>query len=379
LTPTSLASLTAKQIELLLMDYVTSHSNFSGGYIGCSLKAVKSWLAANDIELRHNIKIRGVDETPSLREERIPTKDELRRILLSATKQSRVAVALMGFGGLRPEVLGDYQGRDGLRLGDLPEIALTPPEIKFEKVPTVVVVRPNLSKARNQYFSFLGDEACSYIIDYLSERLRHAEELNPDSPVIRPKYNAIAREFVRTSNVGDMIRNAIRRSGLSWRPYVLRCYFDTQLLMAESKGCVVRDYRMFWMGHKGDIESRYTTNKGKLPDTLVDDMREAYGRSQEYLQTIKPELGIDKVKEEFKRQLLAAAGFSEKEIVNQNVREMSDEELHALVRQKLLGAMSDNGSRQRVVGVHEVERYLTNGWDYVASLNPDKAIVKIPF
>jgi len=31
------------------------------------------------------------------------------------------------------------------------------------------------------------------------------------------------------------------------RAYVLRSYFDTQLMLAESKGLVIRDYRQFWM------------------------------------------------------------------------------------------------------------------------------------
>ena len=28
------------------------------------------------------------------------------------------------------------------------------------------------------------------------------------------------------------------------------------MLLAESKGLVLRDYRQFWMGHKGDVENR---------------------------------------------------------------------------------------------------------------------------
>jgi hypothetical protein len=41
----------------------------------------------NDVELRHKIKIRGANETPSLKEERVPTKEELRRIFLSAGRK----------------------------------------------------------------------------------------------------------------------------------------------------------------------------------------------------------------------------------------------------------------------------------------------------
>jgi len=188
-----------KQIESLLMDYFTDHSDFAGSYLHSTVKAVRSWLSANDVELRHKIKVRGVDETPTLKNERIPSKEELRRILLSATKQSRVAVALMAFAGVRPEVLGDYTGKDGLRISDLPELKITRSRIEFEKMPALVVVRSNLSKARHEYFSFLGVEACNYLVDYLIERSTLGERLTPESPVIRarfrmpPKHNKTQR------------------------------------------------------------------------------------------------------------------------------------------------------------------------------------------
>lgn len=66
------------------------------------------------------------------------------------------------------------------------------------------------------------------------------------------------KPFIRAVNIGDIIRGAMRRGSFSWRPYVLRSYFDTQLMLAGSKGFVLRDYRKFWMEHKGDIENRYT-------------------------------------------------------------------------------------------------------------------------
>lgn len=49
-------------------------------------------------------------------------------------------------------------------------------------------------------------------------------------------------------------------------------------MLAESKELVLRDYRQFWMGHKGDMEARYTTNKGRLPNEVIEDMRKAYER-----------------------------------------------------------------------------------------------------
>ena len=40
------------------------------------------------------------------------------------------------------------------------------------------------------------------------------------------------------------------------------------------------------MGHRGTIESRYTTNKGILPVVLVNEMSEAFARSEECLDQI---------------------------------------------------------------------------------------------
>ena len=378
LTPHALASMSTRKIEDLLMDYVTAHEKkFAGSYLQTTVKVLKSWLNHNDVELRHKIKIRGANETPSLKDERVPTKEELHRILLSAGKQARVASILLAHAGLRPETIGDYQGRDGLTIRDLPELKIDGSKMTFETIPTKIIVRSSLSKARHQYFTFLTEEACEYLKDYLEERARNGEKLSPDSGIVRPKV--AEKPFIRTVNIGDMMRLAIRKAGYPWRPYVLRAYFDTQLMLAESKGLLMRDYRTFWMGHKGDIENRYTTNKHRLPQTVIDDMREAYKRSQDHLQTTKAEVGEEKIKETFKKQLLAVAGFSEEEAAKYDVADMSDEELHNMVRQRLLGVMAKNGSRQKVVAVRDVERYVSEGWEYVASMPNDRAIIKIPF
>ena len=378
LTPRKLASKRPSAIENLLMDYVSAvQSKHAGSYIHNTIKVIKSWLAHNGIELKRKIKITGAHETPSLKDERVPTKDELRRIFLSASKQARTACAMVAHGGLRLETIGNYEGNDGLRIRDLPELQLKGDKVSFEQIPTIIIIRPSLSKARHQYFTFLTEEACGYLKDYLEERLMDHKKLTSDTALVIPKF--APKPFIRTVNIGDMIRQPIRSAGLPWRPYVLRSYFDTQLMLAESKGLVLRDYRQFWMGHKGDIENRYTTNKHKLPAQVIEDMREAYKRSQDYLQTTKAEVGEEKIKEAFKKQLLAVAGFNEEEVAKYDLANMKDEELHNLVRQRLVGVMASNGSRQKVVPISEVEHFLSEGYEYVASIPDNRAIIKIPF
>jgi hypothetical protein len=46
-----------------------------GSYIHNTIKVIKSWLAHNGIELKRKIEITGVREAPTLKEERVPTKE----------------------------------------------------------------------------------------------------------------------------------------------------------------------------------------------------------------------------------------------------------------------------------------------------------------
>jgi hypothetical protein len=253
-------------------------------------------------------------------------------------------------------------------LKDLPELILKGSEVEFENVPTLVIVRKELSKARHRYFTFLSQEGCEYLRDYLEWRMSVGERLDALSAVISPRF--AKKQFVTTTNIGDAVRKCIRNAGFRWRPYVLRSYFDTQLMLAESKGLVLRDYRQFWMGHKGDIEARYTTNKGRLPQEVVEDMRDAYSRSQKYLQTVGEEKDI---KAEFRRQLLLVAGFKQEEVEKMNI-DMGDEEFQAIIREKLLGSRG----RQKVLRVDEIEEYLSSGWEFVATLPDDKVVLKSP-
>jgi len=228
------------------MDHVTeAEKKYTGGYVNCTLKATKSWLAFNDRHITRKIRIRHADDAQSRQvlEERVPTKEELRKMLLSATKQSRVAIALMAFSGVRPETLGNYRGTDDLRIADLPELQIEKGKVDFRRIPAVVLVRADLSKTRQPYFTFLAEEGCRYVADFFEERLRKGEALSQHSPLV-PPTKSTEKSFLRTTVIGRRIRVAMRRAGYGSRPYALRCYFDSELLLAESKGVITRDFRI---------------------------------------------------------------------------------------------------------------------------------------
>jgi hypothetical protein len=374
--PKSLLKLSDEDITNTLMDYVTKleKEKYAGSYIESILKTIKSWLSHNHRELKGKIKIKGARDTPTLREERTPTTEELRNIFLSAGKKVRVSAILMAHSGLRVETIGNYKGTDGLRIKDFPEMKIENGNVSFQQIPTLLIVRHELSKAGHQYLTFLSEEGCQYLQDYIEERIRKGEEITSESPIVTPQMSE--KEFIRSVNVGDGIRGAIRKAGFSARPYALRSFFDTELMLAESKGLVLRDYRTFWMGHKGDIENRYTTNRCKLPENVIEDMREAYERSQPYLQTLKVgEPAEEKLQQSFRKQLLLVTGFSEAEIREIAISSITDEQMQDMIRTRLLG-IGSNQTKQKVVDVNELEKYLAQGWDFISNLPNSKVLIR---
>ncbi|MEM3714383.1 MAG: hypothetical protein QXF82_05485 [Nitrososphaeria archaeon] len=158
--------------------------------------------------------------------------------------------------------------------------------IAFTKVPAMLVVRRGLSKARHQYFTFIPQQTITYIQEYLKERVKQGEELSKDSPLLGFDPRGVKKnKFLRTTLVTRIIREAILRAGFNWRPYVLRAYRDKNMLIAESKGKISHPYLQFIMGHKGDIEARYSTNKGVLPPDMIEDMRKCYKECESFLST----------------------------------------------------------------------------------------------
>ena len=375
-----------RRFEDTVLDFVTKLVNEgkAPSYIDSYLKILKSWLEYNEITLIRKIKVGNLHRTPTIENERIPTKDELKQILNYAKARGKCSISLMAFSGLRPESLAYSTGLDGLEIRDLPEVEIKDTQVIFAKIPTMVVVRPEISKAKHKYFSFLGPEGCEYLKSYLEKRLADGELIQPESALLSVKkgygetgFRESGRDnkHITTKTLTKEIRDAMRPR-FDWRPYVLRSYFDTQLLVAENNGKIAHAYRQFFMGHKGDMEARYTTNKGRLPETVIEDMRSAYRKSLEYLETRKADLGEDKLKEALRRQLLLVAGFSGDEIDNLDSN-MGDEEFQQIVRKKLLGTMANNGNPQKVINQNDIATYLDQGWSFIATINDNQAIVKL--
>ena len=406
MTPKRLADMAKKDrksVEDQLSDFIgkLEAEKKAPGYITNYVKAVKSFLDFHEVRLVRKFKVRHADATPTLYDERVPSKDELKSILSAASTRGRVVISFFAFAGLRPEVLGNYGGTDGLRLKDLPEIRIVGKSVTFAKIPTLVGVRPELSKAGHRYLTFMPAEGWDYLKAYLEARLAAGEKLDPDSPIIAPtpgfedsgwRARVADRAFIVTKNVTADVRRAMRPR-YKWRPYVLRAYFDTQMLLAESNGKVTAAYRAHWMGHKGDIDARYTTNKARLPETVVEDMRTSFQAAETFLTTetthvtdVKEMLlqtfrdqakayGIDPLKVRIEKEKAGAklAPDAEIRLLTLEIAKRTAPQFMAP------GTTFKNGlgRKNRVVkGERTLVKHLDDGWELVSNLDGDKFLVR---
>ena len=362
------------------MDFIRKmeKNGYTGSYIARFKRVLRSWSRFNGIDVKLDVNIKGENESPTLDNERVPNKEELSRLLRKATARGRVSISIMAYAGLRPESLGNYEGTDGLRLKDIKGLRLSD-GIEFDKIPVMVNVKSLLSKARHQYFSFMGEEGATYIKEYLEERRRAGEELDYDSPLLYFSVGKVRHNsFLRTTLITRDIREAIQGVGLKMRPYVLRAYFSTALDIAESKGLISHPWRQFIMGHKGDIEARYSTNK-RLPPDMIEEMRASYQKCTKYLETRVNEVSEDNAKLYLQQQLLLTAGYKQEEIDKMDLSVITNEEFQQILRDKLLGRMTDNGAKQKVIPTGDIEQYLTQGYEFQAVLPDGRAVMRLRF
>jgi hypothetical protein len=75
----------------------------AGSYIASNVKAVKSWLTHNGMDIRGKIRIKGDNETPSLATKHAPSLSELGRLFANCAPRTRSAASLVEEAGLRLE------------------------------------------------------------------------------------------------------------------------------------------------------------------------------------------------------------------------------------------------------------------------------------
>ena len=149
------------------------------------------------------------------------------------------------------------------------------------------------------------------------------------------------------------------------------------------------------MGHVGDIETTYSTDK-PLPESVINDMREAFKKC---LKNIETEVrGIsEEDKQSLEKTLTATVlmkifGYSKEDA--DKLMELNDEELQRELQRKLGNATDPESIRRkamqdaREIGKRKnkqvmissafVEAYFEEGFEYVGTVGQDKVIMRLP-
>ncbi|MGD0176391.1 MAG: hypothetical protein ABSC50_06155 [Candidatus Bathyarchaeia archaeon] len=367
-TPKELWMLDSKVAYNFLVDAVREYRNrkLTGSTIKGYLKPVINWLRENDIILTKSVNISGINKTPTLENEKSPEPYELNSVWRFCDSRQAALIALEAFTGSRPQAFGNYKGNDGLRLSDLPELQVNKEakRIVFSVMPTRVVVREEISKEGNQYETFLCEEGCMRLGSYLERRMQLGEVLRPESAVIADDDGE--GRTLTTKSMYEIAKTPFRHAGLPWRPYILRRYADVRLGQAAAKPDMglPESWVTFWMGHHGDIESVYR-HKKKLSDSQLEQMREAYARASEMLQTTKlhKENGAQ-IRREIRSAALMAVGASDDEIKQLDLDKLTTDEFSEALRKRLMPKKSqqtDQGSQYMVVKASELGKYVNGG------------------
>jgi hypothetical protein len=365
-------------------------------YIEKTFSGLKNYLAFRHVDFNGYPKLAPI-QGASLERERVPTPEELGVVLERLSLRGRTIALLLAHAGVRPQVVGSYQGESGLTLGDLPELKLGK-EPRFDEIPFVIRVPAALSKTRRSYVTFGTQQLATTLLAYLRERSDRGEILGPESPVVtsttglrgaasRHLQDArFKRGFLATTNVAVEISRALRDStpeGVSWRTYVLRSYCSTRLMLAEGNGRISRDLREAILGHDTGVAGRYHVGKRWGTELLAEARRE-YANAAEFLET-NAQTRMN-VAAEFRRTILALGGLKDEEIA-QHMNDSNDEVL-AIVRDRLLArraALSQSQSEegdchpvQKPVPLNEAESLLAQGWTFVANFGPDRVLLQPP-
>jgi hypothetical protein len=372
-TVVKLARTKPEQLHRVLVRYAKALQDAGrlASYVSKTFVGVRSWLRFNRVGFDQFPRLRVV-QGESIREERVPTQEELRRILSTYDARGRVIALFMAHAGVRPGVLATLGGTDGLTLGDVKDLTLGK-EMGFARLPFHIVVPARLSKTSAEYHTFGTPELADALLAYLAERRARGEGLDAGSPVITVDpmgARTKLREKVKTAFIAEPVMVRSLREGLkailpSARTYVFRPYCSTQMVAAR----IDRDVREEILGHSLGVSGRYNLSK-KLHSTMIEELRREYARAVPYLESGRPREDRATILENVVAALLKEKGVNAEKISQVLEGKVVGDEL-----ERILGSRKAQPV-ERLVPKHGISALLVQGWEFVSSVGDDQAVVR---
>ena len=303
--------------------------------------------------------------------DRAPTLEEIRKVVSISDLRTKCLVLFLSSSGAR---IGSMEY---LRWRDIQETGF-----EGRKLAKVTIYRGE----PEEYDTFVSPECYEYLLKYKEVREKVGEAITPSSPVFVREVNK--RRFdqskvrpvgVRTlkNQMGELLNQMKMRERLTdtknhrsyeWKQcHSFRKFFKTRMEMSGVKPIITE----MLMGHTIGVSGSYM----KPTDG---ELLEEYSKAVDNLTIFETAPSKQNVDSQFRKELMMVAGFTEEEIKGIAVREVPDEELRQMIRQRLQGDSTRDGPHQKSVGVDEVERHLSQGWEFVATLPDGKVILKSP-
>ena len=205
------------------------------------LSILRTFLLENDVELpkifwrRLSRRVKG---NKAITQDRVPTKEELRRILNHLP--------------LRAQAFYLALASSGMRIGEA--LQLVENDIDLSKTPVLIKIRGEYTKTGNSRITFISSEAKEFLEEWLKEKPGYA---------IQYKVKDVNRVFpFNQYGITGLLHGALKKAGVAEKdpvterykihPHVLRKFFRSEL--AKS---VPVDVVEAMMGHEGYLTSVY--------------------------------------------------------------------------------------------------------------------------
>ncbi len=243
-------------------------------------------------------------------------------------------------------------------------LSLTPKDLNLEVEPAQATLRAEITKGKRARVAYMSDEAKEAV----SEIIKGAP---PDRFVFDYSGDIWSRNKIATVT----FRRVVARAGLgarldNHRIHKIHFHLFRKYFLTKGSDVIGEHAAHALCGHGFYMDTYYQKSE--------EDRTADYLRLMPYLSVFGKEERTD-LKTEFKREiLLKVGGYKKEEVDALDLATMEDEEIQKMVRERLLGAMANNGNHQRVVLLGEMESHLSKGWEYVAALPDGKAVLKLP-
>ena len=228
-----------------VMDFKDSLKNYAPKTVGARLNSIRVFLDENGINFpKRFFKNLNGKVTEAISEERVPSNEELRRIIEYLPVQGKALSLVLS--------------SSGMRIGEVLKIKLSDVELNRELAK--IKIRAEYTKTGKKRITFISPEAKLAVEEWLSYRDQYVERANRRS--WEHKREDSDELFPFTSvNFYQMWRNALRKAKLlerdektnrtTMRPHNLRKYFRLRV------GRYGRDEAECLMGHQAGLNRIY--------------------------------------------------------------------------------------------------------------------------